>query len=400
MAGALLAAAAVVRAAAPEEAGTAVASAVAFGGAGEATRVVVALDAEVPFNVFPLDGPPRIVIDMADVAFAIDGGGPDPDAGGLVADWRYGEIAPGRARIVLETRGSALPERAFFLPSLEGDGGRLVVDLARAAPDAFRAAVAAAPAPARPGPAPPVPPRVPAGSDRPLVVIDPGHGGIDPGAVAPSGVHEKELTLSFSQTLGEILRARGGIDVRLTRDDDRFLSLSRRVEIARTLGADLFISIHADAAPQAYVRGATVYTLSERPSDAQAAFMAARENRSDALAGLPVEEAEDEVVDILADLARRETLVFSRRFADMVVEALGESVRLINNNPHRSARFRVLKAHDVPSVLVEIGYLSNADDAELMRQPGWRLLAANAVASAVEAFFAETRLAGEPAPAD
>ena len=356
------------------------------------TRFVVELSDEAPFHVFPVPDPPRIVIDLAGVAFTFEGR--RVAAAGLVRDWRFGEIAPGQARIVLDTTGPALPVRSFYLPPLAGAPGRLVVDIEAASPAAFEAALPEADrqgeARAEARAAAPV-----AGAtDRPLVVIDPGHGGIDPGAVGSSGVYEKDLTLAFSLTLRDLLEARGKVAVAMTREDDRFVSLPHRIEFAREAGAGLFVSIHADAAPQAYVRGATVYTLSERPSDAAAAYIAERENRADERAGLAVDEAAQEVAGILSDLVRRETQVFSHHFARVLVDALGRSIALIATNPHRSARFRVLKAHDVPSVLVEIGYLSNDEDAALMTDAGWRLLAATAMAAAIERFFEETRLAG------
>jgi len=388
-------------AAATERSQPVTATAVEFGGKAGLTRFVLETSAEPAFNVFPVADPPRIVIDIEDLAFALgDTAARTPPRSSLLKDWRFGEIAPGRARIVLDARAPVLPQSAFFLPAMGDRPGRVVVELAPAEPAAFAAAVARADAGA--------PPRAGAADtgrshgrargnpDAPLVMIDPGHGGIDPGATGPDGIEEKAITLAFSDALAESLAGRGDLAVRMTRSDDRFLSLADRVEQARAAGADLFVSIHADAAPQHYVRGATVYTLSERPSDAEAALMAARENRVDALAGLAVESEDDEVTDIFVDLMRRETRLFSRRFADLVLDELAGTVRLINN-PHRSARFRVLMAHEIPSVLVEIGYLSNREDAALMVQPTWRQKVAERVAAAVSRYFDER---GDPsAPA-
>ncbi len=180
----------------------------------------------------------------------------------------------------------------------------------------------------------------------------------------------------------------------LTRDGDTFLSLTERVEIARRRQAALFISVHADSVKEDYVRGATVYTLSEDASDALAAAMAERENRSDILAGLALEDQPDEVVDILFDLARRETRNLSVRFAKTLVDDLDGEVPL-NSNPWRRASFKVLTAPDVPSVLLELGYLSNADDEKLFRSPDWPRNKAEIVARAIEDFFGGAVTAGQ-----
>ena len=218
------------------------------------------------------------------------------------------------------------------------------------------------------------------------MVLDPGHGGIDPGASSGDGTLEKDLALAFAKRVAAELEGVPGLAVRLTRTDDSFLSLNRRIRVARAYGADLFVSIHADAAPQNFVHGASVYTLSERPSDAEAAALAARENLSDAVSGVIEPEVKEDVSDILADLMRRETKTFSHAFADTMVSNLGEAVRM-NSNPHRFARFRVLMAHDFPSVLLELGYLTNNEDSQTLTDPLWQERAAQAVSRAVARFF-------------
>ncbi|MFD2258970.1 N-acetylmuramoyl-L-alanine amidase family protein, partial [Chelativorans composti] len=221
------------------------------------------------------------------------------------------------------------------------------------------------------------------------VAIDPGHGGIDGGARGHSGTQEKAITLAFALELRKALEESGKYRVVLTRDRDVFLRLDERVRIAREQGANLLISIHADAIRLKDFRGSTVYTLSEKASDAEAAATAARENLSDELAGIEAEEIRNDVADILADLMRRETHVFSIQFARTLVNEISDTVQLVNN-PLRSAGFRVLRAHDVPSVLLELGYLSNAEDEKQLRDPEWRARAARGIVRAVD-LFAEAR---------
>jgi N-acetylmuramoyl-L-alanine amidase len=215
-------------------------------------------------------------------------------------------------------------------------------------------------------------------------MIDPGHGGIDSGAESLSGIKEKDLTLAFGQELRDRLAQEKNIKVLMTRDDDTYLRLSERVRIARQHEADLFISIHADTINQHDIRGATVYTISDKASDSVARAMAERENKSDTLAGAAPEE-QPEVTDILLDLTRRETHTFSLSFAEKVIHSLQGQVNLINN-PHRFAGFQVLRAPDVPSVLIEIGYLSNAEDEKLISNPEWRKKLADRMAIAIKAF--------------
>jgi N-acetylmuramoyl-L-alanine amidase len=226
------------------------------------------------------------------------------------------------------------------------------------------------------------------------VVIDPGHGGIDSGAIGEEGLIEKDVTLKFGLELARQLRLGADVEPMLTRDRDAFLSLTERVDIAQQRQADLLVSIHADSVKEDYVRGATVYTLSDDASDALAAAMAERENRSDILAGLALDDQPDEVVDILFDLARRETRNLSIRFAKSLVEDMKGEVPL-NSNPWRRAAFKVLKAPDVPSVLLELGYLSNAEDEKLFRSPTWPRAEAETVARAIEDFLGGALTAGQ-----
>ncbi|KEC60162.1 hypothetical protein O93_00299 [Bartonella quintana JK 19] len=217
------------------------------------------------------------------------------------------------------------------------------------------------------------------------VVIDPGHGGIDGGARGITGILEKDVTLAFARALRDELKKDSHTTVVLTRDSDVFLRLSERVKKAQELGADLFISIHADSIDMHSLRGATVYTISDKASDAIAKSLAESENKVDLLDGLPAEESL-EVTDILLDLTRRETHIFSINFANSVIANLSKSHINLINNPHRYADFQVLKAPDVPSILIEIGYLSNKEDEELLNNPQWRKQMAASIAHSIRQF--------------
>lgn len=349
------------------------------------TRLVVDLDAEIDFGLLRLTDPMRLVVDLGDTVFARGASPAEPR--GLVKEYRYGLIAPGRARIVLDLQKPVDIRDSFIIPAEGDQPARLVVEMVPTSRAEFVAAAREERAQALSRPA-----QAPAGvggeapQGKPVVVLDPGHGGIDSGA-SNNGLLEKDVTLEFALALAEVLEKGGRVHPVLTRDDDRFLSLGERVEIARRNDAALLISIHADTVPQDYVRGATVYTLSEDASDALTAAVAERENRSDVLAGLALDEQADEVASILFDLARRETKNLSVRFAQTLVSEIGEAMPL-NKTPWRRGAFQVLSAPDVPSVLLELGYLSNAEDAKLLRSEEWKAESARRVASGVEQFVA------------
>jgi N-acetylmuramoyl-L-alanine amidase len=371
----------------------AVAVSVALASEATKTRLAITLSKAVEARAAVMERPDRVIVDLPEVNFQLP-----PDAGprreGLVASYRYGLFAPGRSRLVIELAQPARVER-LETTAAEADGTAvLTIELARVDRDAFRKAAAAD---ARVAVAPPAPAPVAVAADhedrRPLIVIDPGHGGIDPGAHAPTGVPEKDIVFAFSQRLKARLEAKGRYRVLMTRDDDVFIPLSERVRIARAAKADLLISIHADTisgAPQ--VRGLTVYTGSERASDAESAQVADRENKADAVAGLESEDAADEgVADILQDLIRRETRGFSHAFAGKMIRELSPVMKL-NVKPHREARFVVLRAPDVPAVLVELGYLSSSKDTDLLTSDQWRDRMTASMSGAIDRFFS-TRLA-------
>jgi N-acetylmuramoyl-L-alanine amidase len=226
-------------------------------------------------------------------------------------------------------------------------------------------------------------------SSKPVIVLDPGHGGVDPGAVTADGKTEKELVLAYALALRDALNATGQFDIVMTRDSDVAVSLNNRIRLARERKAALFVSLHADSLSDEHsVRGASVYTLADRASDARSARLADRENAVDATFGLAAGDDDQNVSDILFDLTRRETRSFSNRFAEALVRELGVKIT-INKTPRRFAGFRVLTAPDVPSVLLELGFLSSADDAMQLSDPAWRATAAKAAANAVEDFLME-----------
>jgi N-acetylmuramoyl-L-alanine amidase len=222
---------------------------------------------------------------------------------------------------------------------------------------------------------------------RRVIVIDPGHGGIDPGAVGVRRTREKDVVLAFSLALRDRLKANPDYEVVLTRDTDKFLSLKQRVTVARQNQADLFIAVHADTVRGASVRGATLYTLSEKASDAEAEALAQKENRSDIIGGIDLGGSNEEVTDILIELAQRETKNHSTFFAKKAATQL-QLVTHMTGKPTRSAGFVVLKAPDVPSVLLELGYLSNRADETLLMSPKWQAQVTQAMAMAIDAYFA------------
>jgi len=358
-------------------------------GDAERTRFVVDLEKRPDFRILRLANPYRLVIDLPEVEFnepAKQGA-----ARGLIEDYRYGLIAQGKARIVLDLSGP-VDVNSFVLDPVQPEPARLVIDLAPGTDEAFAAAALKDSQEEPSIGATPVPPAIAAG--RPVVVIDPGHGGIDSGAVGEDGLMEKDLTLEFGRELAAKLKKGGKLEPVLTREGDDFLSLPQRVEFAQQHQAALFVSIHADSVREDYVRGATVYTLSDDASDELAAALAERENRSDILAGLALEDQPDDVADILFDLARRETKNLAIRFAKTLVEDMDGEFAL-NSNPWRRASFRVLKAPDVPSVLLELGYLSNEKDEALFRAETWPRKEAETIAAAIEAFFGGGTTAGQ-----
>lgn len=356
------------------------------------TRFVLDLSGEVDLSAFTLAEPYRVVIDLPEIDFRLPSGTGSVGRG-LVSDWRYGQFAAGRSRIVLDVTGPVKIDKAFVLPAVENQPARMVLDLLKTTTAAFdeelrKSQLARDTANEPVQKADQLPPPDRSKREKPLIVIDAGHGGVDAGTVSASGVREKDIVLAFAKKLQERLEQTGKVAVLLTRTDDTFLPLGTRVQFGRDHAADLFLSIHADSEHEGSVRGATVYTLSDKASDLEAAALAAKENASDLIAGLDLQKEADDVTDILVDLTRRETRNFSAAFANGLVGDLASATRMIKN-PRRSAGFQVLRAHDVPSVLVEIGYLSNDQDEKLLTSDEWRSRVADAVTQAVMRFFGQ-----------
>ncbi|QDG79644.1 N-acetylmuramoyl-L-alanine amidase [Labrenzia sp. PHM005] len=374
-------------------------SAARVAGDQDRTRIVLEVDQQLTPTISALGSPYRLILDLPEVTFGFLSSS-NPAGKGLVSDWRFGLFAVGKSRVVVDLAAPARVDKTLFLPSVDDQPSRLVIDLVRASEQEFADFVTASrPSRTATKKAAPKADRLSAerAKDKPVIVLDPGHGGIDNGAIGVAGTLEKAIVLEFTKLLRDKLAEGDRYDIHLTREDDTFIPLGDRVQVGHDLAADLFISIHADSVRrgQKFARGATVYTLSNKASDRLAEELATTENMSDVIAGVELDEEPTEVTDILLDLARRETRSFSVYFAKTLVDELQSAVRLINN-PHRSAGFRVLKAHDVPSVLVELGYLSNAHDEKLLISEEWRERMASAMAEAIHGFF-RPRLAGRKA---
>ena len=350
------------------------------------TRFVLDLSAEVKFAVFTLDKPYRVVIDLPPVTWRLD-----PlrtPKGGLVQAFRYGHFRDTISRVVLDVSRPVAVEKAFLLPPKGNRAYRLVVDLraVSAARFARRASPGRAAKPPAEAESIPLPKRRVARSLK-IVAVDPGHGGVDPGAIGVRGTREKRVTLAHAMALARKLRATGRYRAVLTRARDVFVPLRRRVATARRHAADLFISLHADSIPGKSVRGASVYTLSERASDREAAALAARENKADLIAGIDLTEQTSEVASFLIDLAQRQTMNDSAIFARILTREIGK-VRPLLRNTHRFAGFAVLKAPDVPSVLVELGYLSHRSEERSLNRARDRERVAAAIVRAIDSYFA------------
>jgi N-acetylmuramoyl-L-alanine amidase len=377
-----------------------IASDARLAGDAKQTRFILDLDKAIQFRAFALADPYRVIVDLPQVNFQLPAG--VGGAGrGLVKAFRYGVVMPGGSRIVFDLTGPARIAKSYVLEAANGQPPRLVLEFEEVDRTAFvqslapenrpelrpaiaeaNAAVARADAPA----APPSPP-----DKRPVVVIDPGHGGVDNGTQAGGGdIMEKNLVLGFGLALRDRIEKSGKYRVVMTRTDDTFIPLGDRVKIARSESAALFVSIHADALRRGEgdAQGATIYTLSDKATDSEAERLADTENKSDAIGGVSLADEPTEVADILIDLVQRETKTFSNRFARMLMGEMKNTVRM-HKHPLKSAGFRVLKAPDVPSVLVELGYVSNKGDLEHLVSENWRSRTVGSMAQAIDAFLAK-----------
>lgn len=416
----------------------AVIEAVRHGGQGNKTRIVIESTASLPFRAFLLANPNRLVVDVPTVQWRASRNGFFQDRS--LKGYRSGELADGLTRIVFDLAQPALIDKAFVLPASGTQKNRLVVDVAPTSQNLFNAdldrvmgdanlrerTLAAAPAVAgspyraaaneraaaavpqlaagqmlpvkKPGYlssptqkastfTPPPAPLAPASASRRVIILDAGHGGHDPGAIGAGKVHEKNITLAMAKALKKELEDTGRYKVYLTRDTDIFIPLRQRVAIARAKGAELFISLHADKVDRSNVRGASIYTLSEKASDSETARLADQENKAGMVSGVDLSGEEADVADILLDLAMREKMNESNLLARFLEESMRrKNIRLLPNS-HRSAGFAVLKAPDVPSVLIEIGFLSNAEEAKLLNSNNFRENMARALRDGVDAYF-------------
>ena len=362
------------------------------------TRLIVDLSGKVNFRTFTLSNPNRLVLDMADVDFQMP-----PKTGtkgrGLISAFRYGLFAPGKSRVVIDLSRAAEVEKSYSIKPNGGQPGKLVIDLIPIDEQTFlnkqqieRQKRLAEAEKLRKKSAPGLDPFLsnqPQGKKKKFViVIDPGHGGIDPGATGVAGSKEKNIVLAFSRAFYENLSRNPKYTVYMTRRTDVFIPLKRRVEYARRRQADLFVSIHADSIKRKdpKVRGASIYTLSEKASDAEAQALAKSENSSDILAGVDLPSHSSVVTNILFDLAKRETQNHSIAFANILVTSL-RGTTIVKQNPIRSANFVVLRAPDIPSVLVELGYLSSKNDEKLLKSASWRKKVAKSMANAINSYF-------------
>lgn len=347
-------------------------------------RVILNVSQEPAFASFTLSDPDRLVIDMPTLDWQV----PEEqmaDPIPYIGDIRYGLFRRDRARIVMDLLRPVEVERIFSQPARGGEPARLLVDLSPTGRAAFDAR-AGWPEMARWQDT--MPPSVAHDRGKGVVVaIDPGHGGIDPGASA-GRLKEKAIVLQFAKRLATELQGRNGFAPYLIRDADIFVPLAQRVARAHAAGANMMISIHADAVEEGIANGLSVYTLSEKGSDDAAEVLAARENRADVIAGADLGGETDDLTRLLVELAQRGTQVESERLAKALLGTLGEGLELLRTRPLRQANFRVLKAPDIPSILLELGFLNSKRDQKRLVDPVWQKKAASAVADGIEAWAA------------
>jgi N-acetylmuramoyl-L-alanine amidase len=374
----------------PEDQKDLSATAIAAQITGDARRTHFSLELSrpVPYNIFKMAKPYRVVIDMPVVDFRLLATA-GQKGGGLIHAYHYGLFAPGKSRVVIHATSAVRVENRVMTGRAGGKPARLSFDLVRTDPRSFvaDAAPALAPRPTKRRPNDARGKRRPPNAKR-VVVIDPGHGGPEPGAVW-NGVREKDVALAVALKVHQALEATGRYELHMTRSTDVFISLDGRVEFSQSKGAELFVSIHADSVPTAdraaVVRGATVYTLSEEASNPEAQRLAEKENAADILAG--VEAGEDNGVQgVLSVLQWREATGDSSEFRSRLLTRLKGTITL-SPKPARSANFRVLRQDDSPSVLFELGYISNVQDAKLLVSPDWQQRVADSIATAIGDYF-------------
>ncbi|MCK0069859.1 N-acetylmuramoyl-L-alanine amidase [Kordiimonas laminariae] len=358
---------------------------VRFGKNGATTRFVMDVSEPVKPRIFMLANPRRLVIDIPNSNWKSQ---KTAKASGLVGKYRHGLFSADTYRIVLDLNKAAVIRKSFSLPASKGYSNRYVIDLAESSQSDFLAAVKSS----KPqitktvAQVPSVEPVQKSYDGKRIIVVDAGHGGPDPGTLGRYGSNEKILTLKISREIKRELERTGRYRVYLTRDKDIYIPHRKRFEIAKRMGADLFISVHVDSIANSKVRGGTVYTLNENASDKEAARLAAKENKSDILAGVDLAETNNEVSSILIDLAQRETMNNSAQFAEILVPEMRRQVKM-HRRGHRFANFLVLKSPDVPSVLIETGYQTNKQDARMLNSRDGQRRIAKAVSAGVNKYF-------------
>ncbi len=358
----------------------------------DSTRLVFELDRGVPYKVFTLADPYRVVIDLPEVSWRVPTARMRASVG-LVSGFRFGLFQPGNSRVVVDIKKSARISRHFVITATGSKPFRLVLDLTPVSREVFLAGpreVASKDWTERPRRSPVSPNRTvkprSGGDRRRVVVLDPGHGGVDPGTVGVSGVYEKGITLAVAKTAKRIFEASGRYRVVLTRTRDIYVRLRDRFEIAHRNGAELFISLHADSVSNRKVRGGSIYTLSDKASDKEAEDLALKENKSDIIAGADLTGYAPEVSRVLIDLAQSDTNKESWYLARMVIGELKKKIKLLRVS-HRYAGFAVLKSPNVPSVLAELGYLSNRIDEKNLKKPAYRKGIGQALLRATDKYF-------------
>jgi len=369
-----------------------------LGGDDSQTHFVVELSRKTELRAFTLADPYRVVIDLPQVTFRLP-----PKTGdvgrGLVKAFRFGLVMAGGSRIVFDLTKPARIDGASVTETAPGGAARLSLELASTDRENFLRRAELETRPARADAVPPVPAAA-SGDARSLVVLDPGHGGIDTGTKGPNGETEKDIVLKMAERLRQRIEKAGKYRVLMTRTDDTFVPLADRVRFARNASAALFVSIHADALPrrEGDAQGASVYTLSDTASDSEAARLAEQENRADIIAGVNLKTEPEDVAGILLDLAERETKGFSLQFAHKLLTDL-KTVTRLHKEPLKSAGFRVLRAPDIPSVLIELGYVSNHADLQSLLSDAWQNRTADTIAQAIDSYFT-THVAGARAGAN
>ena len=366
---------------------------------GDKERVVIELSAKSQFRAFVMQSPDRIIIDMDEFNWKVGNFG--RPAATLIKDVRYGGLGGGKGRIVIETASPVILKSAFGIDKASGQPDRIVLDFAKTSAAVMKEATTqkmgdmkeSVIPPKKTGAAVTKEPKVtderstptPSKSNK-LIIIDPGHGGQDPGALGVNGMYEKTIVLAVGLELKRQLE-NAGYRVEMTRGSDVFIPLGDRVRYARKKGGDLFISLHADSISRSNVTGASVYTLSDKASDKETAKLAERENKSDLIAGIDLSTQETDVADILIDLAARDTMNQSRYLAKTVITTLDDNNVKVLDRKYRSAGFAVLKAMDIPSILVEMGYLTNRQEVEKLSNSAYRTQIAAALKLSVDKFF-------------